>query len=170
MIFFDINIEKYYIDRYFSIWQEEHPDSKFPGSLEDKLPAYDTPLSVPFKLPRKSSDYCYSYSNKAAQTHRKRELEPIVPSKNHNVLYPSKVPVSFTKMMGGSPKKIQTLQNQSTKFIDCLNRIGFVSPAVSYASDRHWKKYRIEKGSTSRFKQGTKSRQHLERCLPLLIT
>lgn len=155
------------VDRYFLIWQTENPTSSFPGSVQDKLPEYEMTISDAFHPSTDMKEYCYSYSSTSSQKNRKRDIVPKNSSKQ-NISYPSRVPAKFTKMMGGDPKMVQRLEDQSMEFINCLNDNGFESPAVGYSTDRNWKKYQIREGSYSRFQPHSKSRQQMEKCLIFL--
>jgi hypothetical protein len=151
------------VDRYFLIWQKNHPNGKYPENLEKKLPSYEIPLSAVFKNPS-TSDYCYSYSSAPTQSVRKREEFNSAHDPSNKVLYPSRVPSKFTRKMGGDPQIVQKLEDKSVNFIDCLNAQGFESPASSYSVDRNWKKHQIKHGF-SRFEKNSNSRLIVERCV-----
>lgn len=155
------------VDRYFLIWQNEHPEVEYPGNLEDRLPEYEIPLSVAFQSPKETSDYCYTYSSTNTLNKRKKDISSPKKQGKRKINYPSRVPSKFTIMMGGDPTNVRKMEDSSMKFIDCLNDEEFDSPAASYAVDRKWRSHNIKNGA-SRFEKNSNSRTQLEKCLSIL--
>lgn len=138
------------VDRYFLIWQVQHPNSGYSsrdGILEtDTLLPFNLPLSYGMIRPDQSVDYCYEYSSSVQPATdqglalRKRSQSPA----RLELRYPPHLPDDWLRMMRFSVPETHAFEKRTERFTDLLNAVEFPAPSLVVEQQRAGSKGPIE--------------------------
>ena len=136
--------------------------------MDQTIPIYGITISKLFQNPDLTSDYCYSYDKKTFKSIQKRNGNPRKKAiMKPKILHAAPINPNITRMMGGDLQKVKKWQSEIDKYVDCLNDMGYESPAVLYSTDRNWQTHQI-KSTSWRFPKNSKQRYDIDQCLKFL--
>ena len=121
------------VDRYYYLWQMEHPNSPYGGNENDLMPAFEA--NVASTKNTLSSFYCYRYSTGSNPGDGRLSRRQV--NSNNEIKIPDPPSKEFVMMNGGNYTAAMEAYRESVAFIQELNKnMGYVSPAVLYQYNR----------------------------------
>lgn len=129
------------VDRYFYIWQTQHPNSRYNSKENipesDALMFLNAPVSAGMARPDRSADFCYEYSSsvQAAQGPLRRRSEQ-GQAQHLKLKHPTPLPEAWLKRMKFDVAETRAFEAQERKFIDMLNEGNYAAPSALVEEQR----------------------------------